>query len=80
MRGVVSADLRGDSELPGVGEYTAAAVASIAFDLPHAVLDGNVFRVLSRVLDDDTNIASARAASTSARSPTTAWISNSQAL
>ncbi|MGO9239635.1 MAG: A/G-specific adenine glycosylase [Bryobacteraceae bacterium] len=35
--------------LPGVGEYTAAAVASIAFGLPHAVLDGNVVRVLSRL-------------------------------
>ncbi len=34
--------------LPGVGDYTAAAVASIAFGLPHAVLDGNVIRVLSR--------------------------------
>jgi len=34
--------------LPGVGNYTAAAIASFAFDLPHAVLDGNVFRVLSR--------------------------------
>jgi A/G-specific adenine glycosylase len=31
--------------LPGVGEYTAAAVASIGFDLPHAVVDGNVYRV-----------------------------------
>ncbi len=45
--------------LPGVGDYTAAAVASIAFDLPFAVLDGNVFRVLSRVFADATNIASA---------------------
>lgn len=36
-------------ELPGVGDYTAAAVASIAFGLPHAVMDGNVARVLSRV-------------------------------
>jgi A/G-specific adenine glycosylase len=35
-------------ELPGVGDYTAAAVASICFDLPHAVLDGNVMRVLAR--------------------------------
>jgi A/G-specific adenine glycosylase len=35
--------------LPGVGEYTAAAVASIAFDLPHAVVDGNVVRVVSRL-------------------------------
>lgn len=35
--------------LPGVGAYTAAAVLSIAYDRPHAVLDGNVIRVLSRV-------------------------------
>lgn len=35
--------------LPGVGDYTAAAVASIAFGLPHAALDGNVARVLARV-------------------------------
>ncbi|MCM5529474.1 A/G-specific adenine glycosylase [Parasegetibacter sp. NRK P23] len=34
--------------LKGVGAYTAAAIASFAFGLPHAVLDGNVFRVLSR--------------------------------
>src|ERR1700733_1026464 len=40
------AALRG---LPGVGDYTAAAVASIAFGMPHAVLDGNVLRVLSRL-------------------------------
>jgi A/G-specific adenine glycosylase len=36
--------------LPGVGPYTAAAVGSIAFGLPLAVLDGNVMRVLTRVL------------------------------
>ena len=34
--------------LKGVGPYTAAAIASFAYNLPHAVLDGNVFRVLSR--------------------------------
>lgn len=34
--------------LKGVGPYTAAAIASFAFDLPHAVVDGNVFRVLAR--------------------------------
>lgn len=34
--------------LKGVGDYTAAAIASFAFDQPYAVLDGNVFRVLSR--------------------------------
>jgi len=36
--------------LPGIGEYTAAAVSSIAFDRDHAVLDGNVVRVLCRLL------------------------------
>jgi A/G-specific adenine glycosylase len=44
--------------LPGVGDYTAAAIASISFRLPHAVLDGNVFRVLSRVANDATDIGS----------------------
>ena len=37
-------------DLPGVGQYTAAAVSSIAFDRDHAVLDGNVTRVLCRLL------------------------------
>jgi A/G-specific adenine glycosylase len=45
-------------KLAGVGGYTAAAIASISFGLPHAVLDGNVFRVLSRVANDPTDIAS----------------------
>ena len=35
--------------LRGVGEYTAAAIASFAFNLPYAVVDGNVYRVLSRI-------------------------------
>ena len=35
-------------DLPGIGPYTASAIASFAFNLPHAVVDGNVFRVLSR--------------------------------
>ncbi|MDQ6903844.1 MAG: A/G-specific adenine glycosylase, partial [Bacteroidota bacterium] len=34
--------------MKGVGTYTAAAIASFAFNLPHAVVDGNVFRVLAR--------------------------------
>ena len=38
--------------LPGIGEYTAAAVASIAFGLPHAVVDGNVRRVVIRLTND----------------------------
>jgi A/G-specific adenine glycosylase len=45
-------------ELDGIGEYTAAAIASICFDLPHAVLDGNVLRVLSRVFNDAGDIRS----------------------
>ncbi|MDQ2777654.1 MAG: A/G-specific adenine glycosylase [Acidobacteriota bacterium] len=44
--------------LPGIGDYTAAAVASIAFGLPHAAVDGNVLRVLSRVMTDGADIAS----------------------
>jgi A/G-specific adenine glycosylase len=43
-------------QLKGVGAYTAAAIASFAYDLPCAVLDGNVFRVLSRIYDDETPI------------------------
>ena len=35
--------------LKGVGTYTAAAISSFAFNLPHAVVDGNVFRVLARI-------------------------------
>lgn len=39
--------------LPGVGDYTAAAVCSAAYDTPCAVVDGNVYRVLSRLFDID---------------------------
>lgn len=45
-------------ELPGIGEYTAAAIASIAHGEAVAVVDGNVFRVLSRVFGIDTPINS----------------------
>lgn len=44
--------------LRGVGDYTAAAIASIAFGLPCAVVDGNVYRVLSRHFGIDTPIDS----------------------
>lgn len=47
------ADVR---SLKGVGDYTAAAICSFAYDAPYAVLDGNVFRVLSRVFGIDTPI------------------------
>ena len=39
----------GIRDLKGVGDYTAAAIASFAYGLPHAVVDGNVYRVLARV-------------------------------
>ncbi|MFT4203823.1 MAG: A/G-specific adenine glycosylase [Chitinophagaceae bacterium] len=45
-------------QLKGVGSYTAAAIGSFAYDLPHPVLDGNVFRVLSRYFGMDTPIDS----------------------
>ena len=45
-------------KLPGIGTYTAAAISSFAFDKPHAVLDGNVFRVLSRYFCWEDDIAS----------------------
>lgn len=44
--------------LKGVGSYTAAAIASFAYDLPYAVLDGNVYRVLARLTALDTPIDS----------------------
>ncbi len=47
--------------LPGVGPYTAAAIASFAFNEAKAVVDGNVFRVLSRVFEVETDIASSAA-------------------
>ena len=43
-------------KLKGIGSYTAAAIASIAFGLPYAVIDGNVYRVLSRVFGIETPI------------------------
>ena len=48
-------------KLKGVGEYTAAAIASFAYNKVVPVVDGNVFRVLSRVFDIGTDIAQASA-------------------
>ncbi len=44
--------------LPGAGPYTAAAISSIALDLPHAAVDGNVMRVISRLTGDASEISS----------------------
>lgn len=46
--------------LPGVGEYTAGAIGSIAFELPVPAVDGNVLRVVSRLTGDDRSIDNAR--------------------
>ncbi|MCB0520308.1 MAG: A/G-specific adenine glycosylase [Lewinellaceae bacterium] len=48
LAGVFPKKYEGIRALKGVGDYTAAAIAAFAFDLPHAVVDGNVYRVLSR--------------------------------
>lgn len=48
-KGKFPADYPSILALKGVGPYTAAAIASFAYNLPHAVVDGNVYRVLARV-------------------------------
>ena len=49
LDGQMPADFDAILALPGVGDYTAAAVGSIAFGLPYPAVDGNVLRVLSRI-------------------------------
>jgi A/G-specific adenine glycosylase len=49
-------DLKKLQELPGIGPSTAAAIASLAFNLPHAIFDGNVKRVLARYFGIETEI------------------------
>jgi A/G-specific adenine glycosylase len=44
-------------KLPGVGDYTAAAIASIAFGLPHAAVDGNAKRVIARLTASENNLS-----------------------
>jgi A/G-specific adenine glycosylase len=43
-------------DLPGIGDYTAAAISSIAFGLPHAAVDGNVRRVIARLTGTEADI------------------------
>ena len=59
--GDIPADFDALLALPGVGRYTAGAVASIAFDIPVPAVDGNVLRVLARLMGDDTDILSSSA-------------------
>lgn len=55
-----AAELR---QLPGIGRYTAGAIASIAFGEPAPILDGNIIRVLSRLhdIDEDVTLSTTRA-------------------
>ena len=53
--------LEGIRALKGVGDYTAAAIGSICFDLPAAVVDGNVYRVLARHFGIDTPVGTTQA-------------------
>lgn len=54
LKGVFPSDYDALLALKGVGPYTAAAIASFAYNLPYAVVDGNVFRVLARFYGIDT--------------------------
>lgn len=54
--GEVPSDPEKLKELPGVGPYTAGAVASIAFDVPEPAIDANAKRVLARILGEDGNV------------------------
>ncbi len=56
--GQMPADYERLLALPGIGPYTAGAIASIAFNVPVPAVDGNVMRVLSRLTGDDTDVLS----------------------
>ncbi|MDR0938636.1 MAG: A/G-specific adenine glycosylase [Mediterranea sp.] len=56
MNGTFPSTYQGVLALPGVGEYTAAAICSFAYGMPYAVVDGNVYRVLARYFGIDTPI------------------------
>ena len=62
MRGEVPRDYPTFRALPGVGDYIAAAVSSIAHGQPHAVVDGNVIRVLARLFLVDAPVGTASSA------------------
>ena len=52
--------------LPGIGEYTAGAIMSIAYDIPVPAVDGNVLRVFSRLGNNDSDISSPQTRQTTA--------------
>lgn len=57
-KGVMPSDYKSVRALPGIGDYTAAAIMSFAYNIPHATVDGNIYRVLSRLCAIDTPIDS----------------------
>lgn len=59
-KGFFPSDFKELLKLKGVGEYTAAAIASFSFGEAHAVVDGNVYRVLSRIFGISTPIDSGK--------------------
>ncbi|WP_299202923.1 A/G-specific adenine glycosylase [uncultured Tateyamaria sp.] len=58
--GAFPADHAALLKLPGIGPYTAAAIASIAFGLRHVVVDGNVERVMARMFDEHTPLPASK--------------------
>ena len=60
FQGVFPHDYKDIIALKGIGEYTAAAITSFAFDQPYAVVDGNVFRVLSRLFSMEIPVDSSK--------------------
>ena len=56
--GAFPSDYEAIRALPGVGDYTAGAISSIAFGLPRAAVDGNVLRVVTRLTADGRDISS----------------------
>lgn len=58
--GVFPADYEALLSLPGVGEYTAAAIGSVCFSLGRAAIDGNVLRIYARVFSDGRDITDAK--------------------
>lgn len=58
--GQMPADHAALLKLPGIGDYTAGAVASIAFDIPEPAVDGNVLRVVARITGDERPIDDAK--------------------
>ena len=60
VQGGFPRDRAGLQALPGIGPYTSAAIAAIAFDQPETVVDGNVERVMARLFDEHTPLPAAK--------------------